>query len=180
MKKTCAHSFICTVPDRGQYRHRVFGPSRRSIHSEHESLLLSIVHFSPNSTLTCCHSLLVVRFPQVFIPQNRSSKDFAHEVHLFGYRLPLFSFPNSFLYQVHPENFMCVLPQHSIPFLQLSVKCNSFDLSFKIHNLGRFSSKNSNSSLSSFFSRPRAEVTSHISACRHKQRMPPMHLIPDL
>ena len=39
---------------------------------------------SPNSTLLCCHNLLVVRFFQVFVPQNRARKDFAHEVHLFG------------------------------------------------------------------------------------------------
>ena len=60
-------------------------------------------------------------------------------------RLP-FSFPNSILYQVHPENFRCVPPKRSIPILQLSAEQNSLDLSLEIHNLGRFLSfcQNSN------------------------------------
>ena len=37
-----------------------------SISSEHKSLLLSIVQFfSPNSTLFCCHNLLIMKFHQV-------------------------------------------------------------------------------------------------------------------
>ena len=69
---------------------------------------LNLHIFSPNSTLRCWYSLLVVRFPQVVVPQNWVRKDFDHEVHLKGQclQIALFSFPNWILYQVHPENFM--------------------------------------------------------------------------
>ena len=56
--------------------------------------LWALKFFSPNSTLLCWYHLLVVRFPQVFVPLNWTSKDSAHEVHLNGPTLS-FSFPNS-------------------------------------------------------------------------------------
>ena len=47
------------------------------------SMFGSSLHiFSPNSTLLCCHNLLVVKFPQVVVPPNWAHKDFAHEVRL--------------------------------------------------------------------------------------------------
>ena len=84
---------------------------------------LSLNIFSPNSTLLCWHNLLVMRFPQVVVPQNRRAR-----ISLMRFTfldtaswLP-FSFPNSILYQMHPKNFRCVPPKRSIPFLQLSVE----------------------------------------------------------
>ena len=82
---------------------------------------LSLHIFSPNSTLLCWRTLLVVRFPLVFLP----SKNWARKDSLMRFtfldnasRLPS-SFPNSILYQVHSENFRCDPPKRSIPILQL-------------------------------------------------------------
>ena len=50
--------------------------------------------FSPSSSLLCWYNLLVVRFPQMVVPPNWARKDFAHEVHLFGFCLKIaFFFP---------------------------------------------------------------------------------------
>ena len=65
--------------------------------------------FRTNSTLLCCHNLLVTRFPQVFIPQNR-----ARRISLMRFasldrasRLP-FSFPNfSFVPDASWEFLVC-------------------------------------------------------------------------
>ena len=59
---------------------------------------LSLHILLPNSTLLCWYNLLVVRSPQVVVAQHRVRKDFAHEVHLFGWCLqiallfPVFNF----------------------------------------------------------------------------------------
>ena len=59
----------------------------------------------------------------MFIPPKRARKDFAREVNLFGQFLQIaLFFPNSILYQVHPENFRSVPPKRPIPVLQLSVE----------------------------------------------------------
>ena len=69
-------------------------------------------------------------------------------------------------YQMRPENFMVCPAEAFNPILLLSVEKNSLDLSFDIHN--------------TCFFRPCAEVTSSPSACRNSQRIPQMHLFPDL
>ena len=138
--KTCACSFTCTVSVAVSTDKESLDLLREvSLLSEHKTLLLSIVHFfRTNSTLLCCHNLLVTRFPQVFIPQNRAAKDFAHEVRLFGIMPPNCPFLSRILvsYQMHPENFWCVPPKRSIPIPHLSVEQNSLDLSLEKHNLG--------------------------------------------
>ena len=100
---------------------------------------LSLHIFSPKSTLLCCHNLLVVRFPCVFVPQNRARKDFDHEVCLFlenASRMS-FSFPNfvSFCTKWLTRISWCVPPKRSIPFLQLSLEYNSLDLSLALFSL---------------------------------------------
>ena len=52
----------------------------------------------------------------MFVPQNQTRKDFAHEVRLLdnASRLP-FSFPNLVSYQVRPENFMVCPAEASNP-----------------------------------------------------------------
>ena len=84
--------------------------------------------------------MLVVRFPQVVVPQKQAHKNFALEVHLFGQCLQIapFSFLNSISYQVHPENFWCVPPKRSIPIIQLSAEYSPPDLSYEIRNPGLF------------------------------------------
>ena len=113
-KKTGAYSFICTVRGRGFVAYGVLDLLKVSIVSEINSLSGSRIHnkhtrfcvwllhkrikrslmfglslhiFSPNSTLLCWCNLLVVRLLQVVVPPNWARKDFAHEVHLFGYHL---------------------------------------------------------------------------------------------
>ena len=85
-----------------------------SLHRIKRSLIfgLSLHIFSPNPMLLCWYNLLVMRFPQVVVPQKQARKDFAHEDHLFGYCLQIaFFFPEfSFV---------------PIPILQLSVVLNS-------------------------------------------------------
>ena len=150
---------------RGQYRLRVFGPSRSvSFLSElkislaqHCAFFLSKFHATLLSQSVCRAISSSVHFskpgPQGFCPRGSPF-----------WILPPgcpFSFPNSILYQLHPENFRCDPPKRSIPILQLSAEQNSLNLSFEVHNLGRFFLQKSNCSLSTFFSRPRAEVTSH-------------------
>ena len=57
---------------------------------------LSLHIFSPNSTLLCWYNLLVVKFPQVVVRQRRARKDFAHDVHRFGWCLQIaLFFPES-------------------------------------------------------------------------------------
>ena len=114
--------FICTAPSRGK-SHTGFLDcieAPESITNIRSSVSLHI--FSPNSTLLCWYKL-VVRFPQVFLLKTARRR-----ISLMRFtfldnasRLP-FSFPNSVLYQVHPQNFRCVPPKRSIPILQLSVE----------------------------------------------------------
>ena len=89
-----------------------------SISYEFKSPLLSILHFfSPNATLLCNHNLLVARFPQVFVPQNRARKDFAHEVHLFWIMPPECPSPSRILFRTRciPRISWCVPPKPSNP-----------------------------------------------------------------
>ena len=84
-QNSCVLAYL-HFPSRGQYRLRVFGPSR-SVPSYLSSRLPPAQHctffFSPSSTLLCCHNMLTVRYPQVLFLKNWARKDFAHEVHLF-------------------------------------------------------------------------------------------------
>ena len=90
--------------------------------------------------LLCGHTLLVLRFPQVFFPQTWTRKDFAHEVHIFEQRLemalffPEFEFRTTCVLRI----LWCVPPKRSISFAQLSAEQTSLDLNFEIHNLEPF------------------------------------------
>ena len=57
------------------------------------------IFFLPNSTLLCCHNLLVMLFPQVVVPPNWARKDFAHEVHLMGSCLQIALFSAEFKFR---------------------------------------------------------------------------------
>ena len=75
-------------------------------------------------------------------------------------RLPCF-FPNFDSNQMHPENFRCVPPKRSIRNSSSFRRIEIIGLRVLRYTTLDFSSQNNNCSLSTFSSRPRAEVTSH-------------------
>ena len=146
------------------------------------SLAQQCACFSPNSTLPRCHNLLVVRFPQVFTPQNRARKDFAHEVRLFGYCLQVALFLSRIQFCTS-----CILRISGVSRRSVQSQFSSFPQN-RIHRIWALRCtvldvlflQKSNCSLSTFFSRPPRWSYFSPSACLYKQRMPQMHLFPDL
>ena len=90
--------------------------------------------------LLCGRTLLVVRFPQVFVPQTSARKDFAHWFHLFGKRLEMALFFPEFEFRTRCVRRILwrVPPKRSISFAQISAEQTSWGLNFEIHNLGPF------------------------------------------
>ena len=156
MNKTCASSFVCTFPVTAPCLKGLLDLLRKvSLWSEHKSLLLSIVFF-------------FCQIPRYFaVTICLSSKPGAEGFRTWG--SPFWIMPPDcpFLSQILSRTrcilriSWCVPPKRSISFSSFPQKRIHWIWVLRYTTLDLVSSQNSNCSLSTFFSRPRAEVTSH-------------------
>ena len=122
---------------------------------------LSLHILSPNSMLLCWYNLLVMRFPQVVVPQHRARQDFPYEGRLFGWclRIALLSriqvVPDaSWKFQVCPAE---AFNPNSLAFRRIEfVGAEFWDT-----QPWTFFFQDSNLSLSTFFSTSRWGCSSH-------------------
>ena len=101
----------------------------------------SLCIISPNPMLLCGHTLLVLRFPEVFFPQTWARKDFAHEVHFFEQRLEMaLCFPEFEFRTTCVLRILWCVPRRSVQSRLPSFPKNRllWIWIFEIHNLGPF------------------------------------------
>ena len=139
-------------------------------------LRLVLAYFSPNSTLLCWYNLLVVRFHQVFLLKTGCARISLMSITFLDCLFfPEFNFVPCAFWEFQESLAEAVNPNSST-FRRIDFIGSGF---LRYTTLDFVFPQNSNWSLRSFFSRPRAGFLSP-SACRNRWRYPWMHLFPDL